>query len=150
MKAFSYHLRMSGRGAFQQKESDLERSSHPVLWLRVMFLAHRARTLNLIEEADQIENDWSLIAQTLGVTQDYYCYYADQYYQDVVQMIDDMLIETSPISFDKFDQITQYDPSNNNYIQLFNLSWRKYEVDLEKYNKWENDMIDLIAPQAQN
>ena len=150
LKAFSYHLRMSGRGAFQQKESDLERSSHPVLWLRVMFLAHRARTLNLIEEADQIENDWSLIAQILGVTQDYYGYYADQYYQDVVQMIDDMLIETSPISFDKFDQITQYDPSNNNYIQLFNLSWRKYEVDLEKYNKWENDIIDLIAPQAQN
>ena len=65
-------------------------------------------------------------------------------------MIDDMLIEASPISFDKFDQITQYDLSNNNYIQLFNLSWRKYEVDLEKYNKWENDMIDLIAPQAQN
>ncbi|GAG76339.1 unnamed protein product, partial [marine sediment metagenome] len=68
LKAFSYHLRMNGRGAFIQKETDLERSSHPVLWLRVMFLASHARNLNLISEADELERHWNVIAQTLGVT----------------------------------------------------------------------------------
>ena len=84
LRAFSYHLRMNGRSAFIRRESDLERSSHPVLWLRIMFLATRARSLNLIDEATDLERQWKLIAQTLGITADYYGYYSDQYCPDVV------------------------------------------------------------------
>ena len=146
LKAFSYHLRMNGRGAFQQKEIDLERSSHPVLWLRVMFLADRARTMNLIDAADQIENDWNLIAKTLGIRQDYFGYYTDQYFPDVIQMIDDILIETSPISFNGYNQaIEAFEESQHNYLQLLNLAWKKYEENMEEYDQWEKQMINIIC-----
>ena len=146
LKAFSYHLRMNGRGAFQQKEIDLERSSHPVLWLRVMFLADQARTMNLIDAADQIENDWNLIAKTLGIRQDYFGYYTDQYFPDVIQMIDDILIETSPISFNGYNQaIEAFEESQHNYLQLLNLAWKKYEENMEEYDQWEKQMINIIC-----
>ena len=145
LKAFSYHLRMNGRGAFVQEETKLERSSHPVLWLRIMFLANRARSLNLIDEADELERQWNLIAQTLGVTADYYGYYSEQYYPEVMQMIDDMLTETAPISFQNHDQnIEALDVEQCNFVQLINYAWHRYEADISGYPDWESTVISNI------
>ena len=103
-------------------------------------------SLPLIDEADQIENDWNLIAKTLGIRQDYFGYYTDQYFPDVIQMIDDMLIETSPISFNGYNQaIEAFEESQHNYLQLLNLAWKKYEENMEEYDQWEKQMINIIC-----
>jgi len=145
LKAFSYHLRMNGRGAFLQRESDLERSSHPVVWLRTKFLAARAKNLNLTHEANDLENQWNIIAQTLGVTAEYYGYYSDQYYQDIVQMVDNMLIETAPISFQDQDQdIDEIDMGKHNFVQIMNCAWKHYEKDIMRYSIWESTVVSKI------
>lgn len=136
---------MNGRGAFIQEETDLERSSHPVLWLRVMFLVSRAKDLNLINEADELERQWNLIAQTLGVSADYYGYYSDQYYPDIIQMIDDMLPETSPISFQDYDQnISKINIEQHNFVQQIDCAWNLYERDILGYPKWESAIISNV------
>ncbi len=145
LKAFSYHLRMDGRGAFVQEESNLERSSHPVLWLRAMLLAERAKNLNLIDEAEDFERQWEEIAQTLGVTADFYGYYSDHYYSDIMQMLEDMLTEASPITFRDHDQtILKANVKEHNFVQIMNYAWKQYENDILSYPDWESNIIATI------
>ncbi len=145
LKAFSYHLRMSGRGAFTQKETDLERSSHPVIWLRIKFLASRARDLNLKKEANELEEQWNLIANVLGVSPDYFGYYSEQYFDDIKQMLDDMLTETAPTSFQNHDNIVEsVDPNKHNIVQIMNFAWGRYESSIVDYPAWESNLISEI------
>ena len=60
-------------------------------------------------------------------------------------MVDDMLIETSPTSFQNHDRITEnIDPNKHNIVQIINFAWSRYESNIVEYPKWESDLISEI------
>jgi len=148
--AFSHYLRMIGRGSFYMPEKDLNKSSHPISWLRVMFLVERAVRYGLVKEANEIQNDWNKIATVLGESGNYHGYYKDQYQQIIIETVDKMIVEADPIYFADHDlPIEDFDPDVNTFIQLVNVAWRKYRSDINSYSIWEQSVFQqyTLAPE---
>jgi hypothetical protein len=139
LKAFGYFLRMQGQTALQQSEKDLANSSHPVSWLRIKFLVERARALGLVKEAGEIEKEWSDIAATLKISEDYYGYYAVKYHDAIREMIDNMVIEAGPISFS--DYLSDNPLVEPSYIQIIHNAWELFEAEPDNYDIWEQQKI---------
>lgn len=142
LHAFSHYLRMIGRGSFYMPEKDLNRSSHPISWLRVMFLAERAIRHGLEAEGNDIQNDWNKIASVLGESGNYHGYYKDQYKKPIIETLDNMIVEANPIHFSKYNHSTNdFDVALNNFIQLVNIAWSKYKSDVNSYSGWEQSVL---------
>lgn len=141
--AFSYYLRMGGRNAFYVPEKELARRSHPVSWLRIKFLINRARKLGLVAECDILETEWSDISTLLGIREDYFGYYTGDYEELIIETIDNMLTEASPISFVDFQNSSE-EIIKDNYIHLLNLAWKKFKTDQDAYYDWEASIITQL------
>ncbi len=139
LNAFSYYLRMQGQNSLQLPEKNLANSSHPVNWLRIKFLAERARRLGLIAEADALEKSWQKIADTLKINEEYFGYYSPKYHQAITETIDNMLVEAAPVSFG--DYVTTATGANSSYIQLIHEAWDNFESDPEQYDQWERSIV---------
>jgi len=142
LHAFSHYLRMIGRGSFYVPEKDLNKSSHPISWLRVMFLAERAVRYGLVEEAKDIQSDWNKIAAVLGESGNYHGYFKDQYRAPIIETVDKMIVEANPIYFSDHNlPVIDFDPDVNNFIQLVNVAWTKYKSDINSYSAWEQSIF---------
>jgi hypothetical protein len=144
LKAFSHYLCMGGRGSYFLPEHYLANSGHPVTWLRIRFLAERAKTMGLVEEAERMEKEWAEIAGGLGIREDYFGYYNNIYHQDILKTINDMLIEANPILF------SDYTGDPNNFISIIHEAWRQFEIDPTTYDLWENNVIDELYTVQEN
>ena len=143
--AFSHYLRMSGRASFLRKEKDLAGSSHPIAWLRVKFLVKWAEEHGLADEAKSLSEEWQSLAEMQKITEQFGGFYIDDFYDDVKQCLDDMLIVSEPINFKDYDnRPEEFDKSTSNFIELTNLAWRKFYNDLEGYEAWEKNIIESI------
>jgi hypothetical protein len=142
LKAFSYYLRMQGQTNLQMPEKDLANSSHPVSWLRIRFLVERARKFGLNADADEIEKEWSDIAKTLNITEEYFGYYSPKYHAAITETLDDMVEEASPIRFK--DYLKGAGNGTTSYIQLIHDAWDKFETTPKDYDAWENATIGTI------
>lgn len=138
LKTFSIYLRMMGDGEFRLDEADLEGSTHPVSWLRIKLLCHRARQYGLDQQANETLREWSLIASELNIKQDYYGFYDESFDTWIHQTLNDMLTEASPVYFK--DYINS--DSNMNVIQLISAAWRNLDSNPEDYKDWEKNAID--------
>ena len=146
LHAFSHYLRMNGRAAFYRTDKDLGGSSHPVPWLRVKFLVKWAEDFGLREEAEALSTEWNALAKMQEIREQYFGFYRDDFYNDVKQCLDDMLIESEPILFQDYDSnIRNFDPSKNNFIELANLAWRKFHDDLVDYEEWEKSVVSSFT-----
>ncbi|MCI0554983.1 MAG: hypothetical protein L0287_28885, partial [Anaerolineae bacterium] len=96
--SFSRFFGMASLGDFVRRTQDLQRSSHPVTWLRVHFLSRRAETAGFPSLAQQLEDEWEAVAQVMGVTEDYLGFYDTMLDRTIIKTIEDMLIEGSPRS----------------------------------------------------
>ena len=142
LKAFSYYLRLQGRGSFYLPEHELVNSGHPVTWLRIKFLIERARELGLHNDADELAADWDIIAQTLGINEQYYGFYATGYHSDIWQTLNDMITEAGPISFtDYLAETTAEDkPATANFVRLIHSAWEKFETAPDEFLSWEANL----------
>jgi hypothetical protein len=147
LKTFSQYLLLSGKTAFHVKPTDLARRSHPVTMIRIKFLASRARKLGLNDAANELETEWKTVASVLAVNEDYYGYYSDEYHADIEGILNDMIIESSPMQFSDFNtpEILEYDPNSHNYLQLINLAWKKYATNPLGYSAWERGILQTIS-----
>lgn len=147
LRTFSQYLLLSGKTAFYVKAGDLAKRSHPVTIIRIKFLVSRARKLGLEKEATLLESEWKSVATTLNMKEDYFGYYSDDYHDDINNILDDMIVESSPMRFIDFSspEIDEYDPTNDNYLQLINLAWKKYLKDPIGYSTWERKILQMIA-----
>jgi len=138
--AFSHFIRLGGLKEFFVPEKYLSKRSHPVSFLRVHFLSERARKLGLEVEANELEEEWNEIARVLGITEDYFGYYEDQYSPEINSLLDDLLTEANPISF------TEVEGKSNltDYYKLIQLAWNKYTVDPENYGDWEKEITGKL------
>jgi hypothetical protein len=97
--AFSMHLQMLGRGHYHLPLDEPARRVHPVTWLRVQLMAARARRMGFEADAEAVEKGWRVLAEAMGVVEDYYGFYIPQLLPAINQGIDDMLTETEPRGF---------------------------------------------------
>ena len=138
--AFSHFIRLGGVKEFYVPEKGLSKRSHPVSFLRIHFLAERARNLGLEKEADTLENEWNEIANVLGIREDYFGFYDDQYKQDIIFLLNDMLIESSPISFSEIN----HSNAKTEYYNLVHLAWKEFLLNPDGYNIWEGNKITEV------
>ena len=103
LKTFSQYLLLSGKTAFHVKSADLAKRSHPVTMIRIKFLVTRARKLGLDDAAKELEAEWNAVSTALGINEDYFGYYSDDYHSDINSILDDMIIESSPMKFSDFN-----------------------------------------------
>ncbi|MBX2963237.1 MAG: hypothetical protein KF687_12045 [Cyclobacteriaceae bacterium] len=147
LKTFSQYLLLSGKTAFHVKSADLAKRSHPVTMIRIKFLVTRARKLGLDDAAKELEAEWNAVSTALGINEDYFGYYSDDYHSDINSILDDMIIESSPMKFSDFNTtgLSDYDPKSHNYLQLITLAWKKYSNDPLGYSAWERSILQTLS-----
>jgi hypothetical protein len=141
--AFSTHLSMMERGDFYQSPADLRGSSHPVTWLRVQLLAERAQKLGLSDLAQHILNEWTIIADAMGVQEDYHGYFNIEISNEVRRIVDDMLVEVDPRWYLPEETVdTEWSAGSDSIVHLLNRAWQVYRTDPSYYPQWEKEMLN--------
>jgi hypothetical protein len=115
---------------------------HPVTWLRIRLLASRARQLGWSEAADEIEADWSNIAVLLGLQEDYFGCFDEEFLAPLNQTIEDMLTETNPrlATPDEVKFCGDIDNSTSPPAVL-NAAWQSLHQKSADYSSWETATI---------
>jgi len=146
LQAFSLYMRMQGRGQFHEPPESLEHRSHPVAWIRVQFLADRARQEGLSSEAETLESNWSQVAESLDVQEDYFGFYETSYLPSVHKTIDHMLVEANPRQFPDNDRRTNSNLSElvEYPAHLLNRAWELFLDEPSEYNEWEDRAIQAF------
>lgn len=121
---------------------DLERSKHPVTWLRIRLLVHRARKMGLSETALRVEREWETLARVMQIDEDYHGFYEDTMEDEVHRAINDMLAEASPREFLQ-EEIMSEDQvrSDDSSVTLVNQAWRIHNTQPDAYAEWEKNAI---------
>ena len=140
LQAFSMYLRMRGRAEYHVPSAQLAHREHPVAWLRIRFLADRARNRGHVAEAQEIEIAWKEIAGALGVREDYNGFYDPQFRPLIQQTLDDMLTEAGPVDFTEQEPSMGAEPSLSP-VALLNQAWQFFTADPRTYRAWEEPAI---------
>jgi hypothetical protein len=144
VQAFSTYLRMCGRDQFQVPKMDLELQSHPVTWLRIRMMAARLRSRKCADLADSLEMEWAAIAGIMGVTEDYFGFFADDFLEPVMDTLSDMLTEAAPVGLDSpvtnASDVSEY----INPIPILIEAWERFYKKPESYEDWEKTAIECL------
>jgi hypothetical protein len=146
--SFSMYFRVLMRDQYHLPPEELEHREHPVTWLRTRLLADRARRMGFEADAKALEVAWGKIAATMGVVEDYYGFYTDEFLPSIQQTIDDMIVEAAPRAFEDHEvstaEILRLDPASTSSspVQLLNQAWRKFLDDEGGYTAWEKKAIE--------
>lgn len=141
--AFSVYCNNLSKSDLHLASEDLERSKHPVTWLRIRLLVHRAKEMGLSEAAQRVEQEWDTLAGVMQITEDYHGYYEDTMAEAVYRVINDMLAEASPRRFlpEEIAPEGETKPSDSP-VTLLNRAWRVHNSDPEQYAAWEKEAVD--------
>jgi hypothetical protein len=144
--AFSAFCNNLSRSDLWLSSEDLERSKHPVTWLRIRLLARRAKEMGLMEDALSVEQEWNALASVMGVFADYHGYFEDSMEDEVHRVINDMLTVASPRQFMeeevKFDSALEADvATGDSPVILLNKAWQVHKRQPHLYAEWERRAI---------
>ena len=136
--AFSDYLLHLDRGNFSLDRLALAYSSHPITWLRIKFLASRSRSLGHTEMASELESQWSSIADSLGIVEDYFGYFETTWMQKIESVVDDMLTEASPRPCSGQEALAEKEWSvDASPVLLLNRAWRTARTSPDTFASWE-------------
>jgi len=142
LRAFSGYLGTMQRGDFYRQPSDLRYSEHPVTWLRVRLLTEHARRAGFAELANEVEGEWRVVAQTMGVAEDYHGFYDEALEGAVMRTIDDMLTEAGPRRCTESEaRGVGWDTQSDAIVALSNHAWEVYKSDPGRYAEWESEAL---------
>ncbi len=91
LHAFSSYVHFLDPYDYVAEPNDLQKSTHPLSWMRIRLLAERARRLGLGNEADDVECEWKTVLDQLQVDEDYHGYFDDSLQSHLQNTLDDML-----------------------------------------------------------
>ena len=89
---------------------------------------------------------WSEYANTMSIREDYFGFYDISLEKAITQIIDDMIVETSPQPFDTKDIANDKWQPGVSPIRLLNLAWRIKHNNPQHYQQWESDRIKELVP----
>ncbi len=139
--AFSFFLQMHGASQYHVLSNKMVGRAHPVTWIRVHLLADRMRKMQQFEAAKSLEDDWSAIAHSMEVVEDYYGFYEPEFLPFIQQMIDDMLTEAEPYNLADKTPINSLSESVVSPPQLLNQAWLVFLQSPETFPNWERKAI---------
>lgn len=143
--AFSQFLGTLENGDFYRQPTDLRYSGHPVTWLRVQFIAERAKQSGFERLAMAIEQEWKMLAHAIGVVEDYHGFYDRRLKDNISRTIDDMLTEAAPRRYTEAEVKGMELPvSTGNLISLLNQAWQVYRTNALGYTVWENKVLQSL------
>ena len=148
--SFSMYFRVLMRDQYHIRPEELEHRDHPVTWLRIRLLADRVRRMGFEADARALEDTWDKIATTMGVVEDYYGFYTDEFLPSIQQTIDDMIVEAAPRAFEAHEvsaaELLRVDSASTPSppVQLLNQAWRKFLDDEDRYTAWEKKAIESL------
>ncbi len=148
--SFSMYFRVLMRDQYHIRPEELEHRDHPVTWLRIRLLADRVRRMGFEADARALEDTWDKIATTMGVVEDYYGFYTDEFLPSIQQTIDDMIVEAAPRAFEAHEvsaaELLRVDSASTPSppVQLLNQAWRKCLDDEDRYTAWEKKAIGSL------
>jgi hypothetical protein len=140
--AFSMHLQMLGRGHFYLPAEDLARRDHPVTWLRIQLLVHRAREMGHQEDAEILDTRWKTLATALGIVADYHGFYEEEFLPTIQETVDDMLTEAAPVTYSEEMAGSSARPSLfPSPIRLLHRAWQQFGENHDEFRQWEEQEI---------
>lgn len=145
--AFSVYCNNLSKSDLYLTGEDLERSKHPVTWLRVRLLVYRAHEMGLSEAAIQVKQDWKALAGVMQITEDYHGYFEDSMEEEVHRVIGDMLAEASPRPFlpEEVAPGGEAQPEaqpGDSPVTLLNRAWRMHNARPDRYADWEKKAVE--------
>ena len=144
--AFSGYLGTMDRGDFYRPPESLRYSSHPIKWLRVKLLIERARAAGYEDTAREVEEEWSAVAMTMNVREDYHGFYAAGFHRALVKTLDDMLTEADPLRCtNEGADAETFDLGRDELPFLFNAAWNSYFRNPETYLMGVRDREDVTG-----
>lgn len=145
LQAFSTYLCTFDRGDFYSTASELSQSDHPISLLRIRLLSSRAQDLGIGEISSDIMSEWCIIADAMGVSEDYYGFYDENLSSVVQNTIDDMITEVDPRIFHSDEIKSKYTETvntNDSPIQIVHKAWDAFSTLSEReYSNWESEAI---------
>jgi hypothetical protein len=147
------YFRLLGREEYHLRYEELVGREHPVTWLRIRVLANRARRMGYDRVADELEETWGTVAETMGVDEDYYGFYEPKWLPDIQATIDSMLAKAELSSFSGADMSAEVADDTGDlsvglntlfFIPLLNQAWRKFLKDPDRYAVWERRAIEAL------
>ncbi len=147
--AFSTHLSMMECGDFYRSPVDLQGSSHPVTWLRIQLLTERAKVPGLSDLAQRISKEWAVVANAIGIIEDYHGYYNAEIAPAVQHIVDDMLVEADPRWYLPEEiACNELVADSDSPVHLLNCAWQVYETNPEGYSQWEAEAVKRFLAQG--
>jgi hypothetical protein len=140
--AFSMYLKMWGNDRFQLPFDRLVRSTHPITWFRIKFLAEFMKDAGYDGAAQWLVQEWQAIANALTVTEENFGFYQDEFKSPIMETVRHMLEETEPLRCNKRE--AEHSPQVCSPIDMLNLAWRKFYDDPRSYPQWEKEAIPIF------
>jgi hypothetical protein len=141
LRAFSAYLGTMRKVDFHVEQNDLIGRSHPVTWLRVQFLVHRAQAEGFAELAQRVDQEWRRVSRTLDIVEDYYGMYDRVLHDTVWQALEDMLVEAGPRKWQDEELKADLVPPDPSPVWFLNKAWTMYDADPSGYPTWEKKAV---------
>ena len=141
VQAFSHVFRTRSEEQYYLPRSKQITRTHPVTWLRAKILAGRARKLGLIVLADQTEDTWQQIAETMAIAEDYEGTWAEELFVPLRAVLDKMLEESRPREYADNDMAGSSGAECESPVRLPNVAWGRFEGARNSYHQWEETKI---------
>ncbi len=144
LHAFISYFRLQGAHAFYVPREKLLHKNHPVGWLRVRSLIHRAERLHYDGVATRLTAEWRQTANLLGIAEDYEGTWSDELFDPLQEMLDNMLEETAPRTAKSEESGSQSLCSAKSIVGILNGAWARFESDATAFGTEELAAISQI------
>jgi hypothetical protein len=133
LHAFVNYFRLHGTHAFYVPREKLVHKEHPVGWLRVRSLIHRAEKLQYNAAGAKLAAEWRETAQHLGIAEDYEGTWSEELFDPLQEMLDNMLEETAvrPATSAEIGMRTLGEAQS--IVGILNAAWVRFETDAIAY-----------------
>jgi len=129
LQAFVNYFRLQGGHAFYVPREKLVHREHPVGWLRVRSLVHRAEKLHHNVAAAAVAAEWRETAHLLGIAEDYEGTWSAELFEPLQEMLDNML-EVAGVRSAKAEELANQSLEGvQSIVGLLNAAWVRFQAD---------------------
>lgn len=129
LHAFINYFRLQGGQAFYVPRDKLVHKEHPVGWLRVRSLIHRAEKLHNDGAVAALATEWRETAHLLGIAEDYEGTWSAELFDPLQVMLDNMLEETAARPANSDEVANRSLDGVQSIVGLLNAAWVRFQAD---------------------
>jgi hypothetical protein len=133
LHAFVNYFRVQGGHAFHIPREKLILKEHPVGWLRVRSLLHRAEKLRYDGLAARLSAEWRETAHHLGIAEDYEGTWSEELFDPLQEMLDSMLEGAAPRAACSEEASGTVLDGTQSIVAILNAAWVRFEANASAF-----------------